>query len=187
MTSDVSSASEATVPAGEATVPARIDAGFLAAYYQEFRLLARRVLRRSGGAVTIQPTDLAHEAAMRLLSRGVTPINDEAHFLALSARVIRATLIEEIRRRRAAKRDVALLTRWDDHDVAAATVDLEQFDRLLEDYAAIDADGAAVVQLRFYVGLTMAEIAEQLDCSESTALRRWRLARAWLLKELAAG
>lgn len=165
--------------------PARVDAGFLAAYYQEFRLLARRVLRRSGGAVTIQPTDLAHEAAMRLLSQGATPINDEAHFLALGARVIRSTLVEEIRRRRAGKRDVALLTRWDDQAGVAGTVDLERFDQLLDDYAAIDADGAAVVQLRFYVGLTMAEIARHLDCSESTALRRWRLARAWLLRELA--
>ena len=80
---------------------------------------------------------------------------------------------------------MALETRWDDRHEAAAPVDIETFDRLLDALAAIDADAAAVVQLRFYVGLTMAEIARELDLSESTALRRWRLARAWLLKELA--
>ena len=171
-------------PATDAAA-ARFDHGLLASYYQEFRQIARRALSRSGNLITIQPTDLAHEAAMRLLSTGPVPINDEAHFLALGARVIRTTLIDEVRRRRAAKRDVALVTRWDDHPEAALPVDLETFDRLIDDLAAIDAEAATVVQLRFYVGLTMGEIARELALSESTALRRWRLARAWLLKELA--
>ena len=165
---------------------ARLDDGLLAAYYQEFRRIARRTLNRSGARITIQPTDLAHEAAMRLLSNGTSPIRDEAHFLALGARVIRTTLIDEMRRRRAAKRDIALVTQWDDRHEAQAPVDFETFDHLLDDFAVIDPEAAAVVQLRFYVGLTMAEIGRELGISESTALRRWRVARAWLLKELAA-
>lgn len=166
--------------------PVLFDGDFIGAYYQQFRVLARRVLRRSGGSITIQPTELAHEAAIRMLSHRSMAINDEAHLLALCARVLRTTLIEEIRRRRAAKRDVALVTRWDDHE-GSAPVDLEQLDGLLDDYAALDPDGAAVVQLRVFVGLTMAEIACELGCSESTALRRWRVARAWLIRELATG
>ncbi len=163
----------------------RLDDGLLATYYQEFRRLARRALRGSDGRITLQPTDLAHEAALRLIGAGSLPIRDEAHFLALGARVIRTTLVDEIRRRRAAKRDVAMVTRWDERHEAPMHVDVEDFDRLLEKLAVIDAGAAAVVELRFYVGLTMTEIAGELDLSESTALRRWRLARAWLLKELA--
>ncbi len=164
----------------------RFDHRLLAAYYDEFRNISRRILKRSGSQITIQPTDLAHEAAMRLLRANNIVVKDETHFLALSARVIRTTLIDEVRRRRAAKRDVALVTCWDEEAGERSVVDFEVFDRLIERLEIIDADAATVVHLRFYVGLTMAEIAGELDVSESTAVRRWRVARAWLLKELSA-
>lgn len=182
-----------TDPANGET-PDRFDHQLLASYYDEFRQIARRTLNRSDDRITIQPTDLAHEAAMRLLKSNNIAISDETHFLALGARVIRATLIDEVRRRRAAKRDVAMVTRWNDALDGGADggedrgdlVDLEAFDGLIGDLEVIDADAAAVVHLRFYVGLTMTEIARELAVSESTALRRWRVARAWLLKELSA-
>lgn len=164
----------------------RFDHALLSAYYDEFRRIARRTLNRCGHQITIQPTDLAHEAAMRLLKANNIQVSDETHFLALGARIIRATLIDEVRRRRAAKRDLMMVTRWDDRADSADLVDLEDFDRLIEGLELVDADAAAVVHLRFYVGLTMAEIGRELGISESTALRRWRLARAWLLKELSA-
>ena len=92
------------------------------------------------------------------------------------------TLIDEIRRRKAAKRDVDIDVgrkprgrRADRH---------RRCDRSLDDLAEIEPEAAMIVQLRFYVGLTMEEIAAELRISESTALRRWRLARAWLFKEL---
>ena len=163
----------------------RLDDGLLATYYQEFRKLARRQLGRSNRQITIDPTDLAHEAAVRMLSAVSVPVRDEAHLLALSSRVIRATLIDEIRRRRAAKRDVSMLTRWDDRHEKAVAVDLEAFDRLIDRLATIDSEASEIVQLRFYAGLTMAEIAREFGRSESTVLRRWRIGRAWLLKELA--
>ena len=176
--------SEASPAVG--TIGGRFDHRLLATYYDEFRRIARRTLARSDSRITLQPTDLAHEAAMRLLKAGNISVIDETHFLALSARVIRSTLIDEVRRRRAAKRDVAMVTCWDDQAVVHDVVDLETFDGLIGKLEIIDADAAAVVHLRFYVGLTMVEIAGQLDISESTAVRRWRMARAWLLKELSA-
>lgn len=162
-----------------------VDQSMLSNFYGEFREVARRALRRCGGALTLQPTDLAHEAVLRLLAGNGVAIRNEAHFLALGVRVIRVTLIDEIRRRNAAKRDAPVVTLWEEDEVAAP-IDIEAFDGALDDLAEIDPDAAAVVQLRFYVGLTMEEIARELLISESTALRRWRLARAWLFKELRA-
>lgn len=170
---------------GEGRSRGPVDHGLLSSYYGQFREVARRAMRRSGARLTIQPTDLVHEAVLRLLASSGVSIRDEAHFLALGARVIRVTLIDEIRRRKAAKRDAPVVTLWHDQDDVAA-IDIESFDGALDDLAEIDADAAAVVQLRFYVGLTMEEIARELAISESTALRRWRLARAWLFKELRA-
>jgi RNA polymerase sigma factor (TIGR02999 family) len=173
-------------PAAGLPAGARVDDGLLARYYAEFREIARRVLRRSDARITIQPTDLAHEAALRLLGSPGVQINDENHFLALAARVIRVTLIDEIRRRSAAKRDGAVVTLWDDQDALAAPIDIAEFDQALDQLGQIEPESARIVELRFYVGLTMEEIARELAISESTALRRWRTARAWLFKELRA-
>lgn len=173
-------------PAAGPAARAPIDQGLLSRYYAEFREIARRVLRRSDAHITIQPTDLAHEAALRLLGSAGIAVNDESHFLALAARVIRVTLIDEIRRRGAAKRDGAVMTLWSDQDAPAAPIDIAEFDQALDHLGQVDPDSARIVELRFYVGLTMEEIARELAISESTALRRWRIARAWLFKELKA-
>ena len=97
------------------------------------------------------------------------------------------TLIDEVRRRKADKRGGNVLTQCDFRDDAVGAGDyleIEDFDKTLERLAIIDPESARVVELRFYVGLTMEEIATVLDLSESTVHRRWRSARAWLLKEM---
>lgn len=145
----------------------------LALCYQEFRQIARRILNGDGDRLQIQPTDLAHEAALRIIrSTSVTPV-DQAHFLALGARVIRMTLIDELRRHKAIKRRGEIVTLWDDvaeNDTPA--LDLELFDDTLSRLTEVD------------VGLTLDEIAKSMALSESTVQRRWRSARAWLFKEL---
>jgi RNA polymerase sigma factor (TIGR02999 family) len=159
----------------------------LSRYYREFRMIARRVLNGSGSRITIQPTDLVHEASMRLLAGQGVKVADEAHFLALGARVMRMTLIDEVRRRKADKRGSNVITQWDYRADAASeddALDIEEFDGVLERLAGIDPESARIVELRFYVGLTMDEIATSLGISESTVHRRWRSARAWLLKEM---
>jgi RNA polymerase sigma factor (TIGR02999 family) len=156
----------------------------LALHYQEFRAVARRVLRDEGSRLAMQPTDLAHEAALRILKLTHIDLQDRGHFLALSARVMRQTLIDEVRRFKAAKRQSPEVTTWLGGAGASRLLPIEQLDDALSALFAIDADRARVVELRFYGGLTLPEIARETGVSESTVERRWRSARAWLLSEL---
>jgi RNA polymerase sigma factor (TIGR02999 family) len=158
----------------------------LSLHYQEFREVARKVLSSDAQKLQIQPTDLAHEAAIRMLGLDRVSWRNRTHFLALSARVMRQTLLDEVRRYKAAKRTPPQIeTRWIEPGAAAPPViDVEIFDDALARLFEIDADRARVVELRFYAGLTLEEIAESLQISESTVQRRWRTARAWLLKAL---
>jgi RNA polymerase sigma factor (sigma-70 family) len=97
---------------------------------------------------------------------------------------MRQTLLDEVRRQRAAKRQLPpALTLWRDEGRGSA-FDLEQFDQVLAKLFEIDPERARVVELRFYAGLTLAEVAHALNVSESTVERRWRGARAWLLSAL---
>ena len=169
---------------GKAGLPGGIDHDLLTLYYGELRQIARRAIR-GGERITFQPTDLVHAAALRLLESSGVWIRDETHLLALAARVIRMTFIDEVRRRKAKKRDVEIVTHWDGHDVPAE-LDVLRFDDLLEELAEFEPDGARVVEMRFYVGMSMKEIAGALAIPERTIHRRWTTARAWLLKELQA-
>jgi RNA polymerase sigma factor (TIGR02999 family) len=161
----------------------------LALHYAEFRAVARRVLRDDGPPLAMQPTDLAHEAALRILKLDRIDWCGRAHFLALSARVMRQTLIDEVRRFKAAKRQMPEVTTWLEQGLDGPQVPrllpIYRLDDALTALFAIDADRARVVELRFYAGLTMAEIALETGVSESTVERQWRSARAWLLAELA--
>ena len=160
-----------------------VDDGLLADCYAELRTIARRVLRDDGGALRLQPTDLAHEAAIRMMAIDRIVFADRAHFLALSAKVMRRALLDEVRRHRAHKRQAPVRTDW---QVGAATwtVPIEGFDAALERLTGIDPDRARVVELRFYAGLTMTEIATATATSLSTVERQWRSARAWLMAEV---
>ena len=156
----------------------------LAICYGEIRTIAQRVLRSDGAQLQIQPTDLAHEAALRMMSLDQIVWKDRAHFLAMSARVMRQALIDEVRHFRAAKRSTPeVMTEWLDHG-QHRSFPLDLFDDALERLFALDPDRARVVELRFYAGLTMTEIAVAMDSSVSTTERRWRTARAWLLAAL---
>ncbi|MGI4880221.1 MAG: ECF-type sigma factor [Janthinobacterium lividum] len=165
----------------------RLDApheALLAACYGEIRLIAQRVLRADGAQLQIQPTDLAHEAALRIMSLDQIVWKDRAHFLAMSARVMRQALIDEVRHFRAVKRSAPdVLTDWIEKGQRRSFA-LDLFDDALERLFIVDADRARVVELRFYAGLTMTEIATAMESSVSTTERRWRTARAWLIAAL---
>ncbi len=158
----------------------------LSLHYQEFRNIARKVLNGEADRLQIQPTDLAHEAAIRVLGLERMTWQDRTHFLALSAKVMRQTLIDEVRRYKAQKRRPPdVMTFWVDPEaVAHPIMDLDVFDDVLQRLAKVDPDRARIVELRFYAGLTLEEIASVLEVSVSTVQRSWRAARAWLLKEL---
>ena len=163
--------------------PTPAQADLLSRHYDEFRALARKVLAGDSARVRMQPTELAHEAAIRMMGMTRLKMHDRVHFLAMSARVMRQTLIDEVRRARAAKRQMpSVLTMWPGAEEPA--VDIEALDRALTALAKESAGYARIVELRFFAGLTVEEIAGVLGESESTVKRRWRSARAWLLDQL---
>jgi RNA polymerase sigma factor (TIGR02999 family) len=157
----------------------------LVAHYAEFRRVAGCVLNGDALALQIQPTDLAHEAAIRIAGFDRTSVNGRTHFLALSARVMRQILVDEIRRMRARKRQAPPVeTQWPG---AARPIDIEALDGALTKLEEVSPERARLVERRFFAGLTIEEIAVLDDVSESTVKRQWRAARAWLAAELQAG
>lgn len=162
--------------------PARM----LERYYDEYRGVARAILARDSANVRIDPTELAHDAAIRLFRLERMDVAGRTHFLSLAARVMRQVLIDEVRRYRAAKRQApATLTQWPGAGDDDTGLDLEAFDEALGRLQAADPDRGWIVEQRFYGGLTLEEIATVSGRSESTVKRQWRVARAWLIGELA--
>ena len=158
----------------------------LSACYQELRGIARSLLARDSAAQHLQPTELAHEAALRLLRLDRIELRDRNHFLALSARVMRQVLVDEVRRQRAHKRQArGLVTTWFEPGVDATVLDIEALDRSLSRLARVSPERARVVELRFFAGLGLPEIAVLMQVSERTLKRHWQAARAWLLNDMA--
>jgi RNA polymerase sigma factor (TIGR02999 family) len=156
--------------------------------YEDLRGIARRQLRQSPGHILPSSGTLAHEAYLKLVhARGIRCQN-RAHFFALCSQMIRRILVDHARKRRYAKRgggqveipldEVLLGTR-------ARGADVEALDEALTSLAKIDARKGRVVELRFFGGLSLEETAEVLEISEETITRDWRVAKAWLFRELA--
>jgi RNA polymerase sigma factor (TIGR02999 family) len=154
-------------------------------YYDDYRAVARAVLSRDSARERVQPTELAHEAAIRLFKLERMDVSRRTHFLSLSARVMRQVLVDEVRRHRSLKRQAPVLTEWPGAEERDGGFDLENFDMVLSKLQEADPERAWVVEQRFFAGLTLEEIAEVSGRSLSTVKRQWRVARAWLLEELA--
>lgn len=156
--------------------------------YDELRRLAAGYLRRERPGQTIQATALVHEAYLRLVAEQAHHWKNRTHFLAVAALSMRQILVERARRRAAAKRggNPERIT-LDDHLLASepSGVDVLALDEALNRLARLDAQQARIVELRYFGGLTIEEIAETLDISPATVKRHWTLARAWLKRELA--
>jgi len=149
-------------------------------------------MRNERSGVTLQSTALVHEVYLRLVKAHDVDWRDRAHFFALAARLMRRILVDAARARAAAKRG-GRATRVEH----ASAVDLDQIptadasasslcalDDALESLTRIDARRAHVIELRFFGGLSVEETAEALQVSPQTVMRDWRLARAWLAREL---
>jgi RNA polymerase sigma factor (TIGR02999 family) len=156
--------------------------------YQELRRLAARELRRERPEHTLQVTALVNEAYMRLRDvHGVT-WEDRGQFLGFAAHVIRRVLVDHARHRGAARRGGGAVraTLSEAADLAAKRPpDVVAVDEALRALAEIDRRKAAVVELRFFGGLTVEETAAVLHTSPETVGREWRRAKAWLYQELA--
>ena len=153
--------------------------------YAELRRLARRMLAGDAAAFHLQPTELANEAAIRILKLDLINWQDRAHFLATAATVMRQALLDEVRRFRADKRQLpAIITTLFQDGVATIDLDLEKLDLSLRRLGTIFPERARLVELRFFVGLTIEETADVLDISAATVKRQWDVARAWLLRDI---
>ncbi|MEJ1961821.1 MAG: ECF-type sigma factor [Gammaproteobacteria bacterium] len=153
--------------------------------YSQLRMLARRLLAGDSFAFQLQPTELANETVLRVLKLDRMEWRDRAHFMATAATVMRQALLDEVRRFRAAKRQTpAVFTTWIDPGIATLDVDIERLDTSLHRLAAVSPDRARLVELRFFVGLTIDATAEILAISPATVKRQWDAARTWLLHDL---
>ena len=156
--------------------------------YAELRRLAGAYMRRERPGQTLQATALVHDAYLRLLKDSHLSWQNRAHFFGIAARSMRQILIERARTRGAAKRGGSRIrVTFDPGLIAAAKapeLDLEALDEALTRLAAIDAELARVVEVRFFGGLSIEETAEALNVSPATIKRRWTLAKAWLAREL---
>jgi RNA polymerase sigma factor (TIGR02999 family) len=153
----------------------------------ELRRLARGYMRRERRGHTLQTTALVNEAFLRLTDARRVRWQDRAHFLGISARLMRRVLVDHARSRGYRKRgggaqrvtlSEGLVT------LPQPAVDVLALDRALEALAAVDVRKSRVIELRFFGGLTVEETAEVLHVSADTVKRDWRLAKLWLLREL---
>jgi RNA polymerase sigma factor (TIGR02999 family) len=161
--------------------------------YDELRLVAHRYMRRERGGQTLQTTALVNEAYLCLVDVKRVDWQDRVHFLAVSARIMRRIVVDAARTRASVKRG-GRMERVDhsnpidfdrlpaaDSDRAA---ELSALDDALKSLSQMDARRAQVVELRFFGGLSVEETAEVLKISPQTVMRDWKLARAWLAREL---
>jgi RNA polymerase sigma factor (TIGR02999 family) len=157
------------------------------AIYHELRLVARRQLARLAPGQTLSPTALVHEAYVKLADRSGRSLKDQQHFRALAARAMRQVIIDYLRNRRAQKRgpglpfstlsDVPLAVEAEGDDLLALAEALHQLE-------ALDQRQATIVEMRFFGGLEVDEVASALGISERTVKREWQKARAFLLDAL---
>ncbi|UVO54727.1 ECF-type sigma factor [Sphingomonas sp. SUN039] len=154
----------------------------LSELYDELRAAASRMLRYDAPQLTLQPTELANEAALRIVRLEKMSWNDRQHFFATGARIMRQAMIDAIRSRKRAKRQAPTI--FFDGDADHAGVDVESLDAALTKLEGVSPELAKIVEMRFFVGLKPDEIALVLGSSESTVKRRWQTARLWLADEL---
>lgn len=160
----------------------------LALYYHDLRTIAHRILRRDDAVMLLQPTELAHEAAMRLMKLERMDWTSVTHFLATAARLMRQALMDEVRKALAQKRqNLRVLTVWPGSNVTDSGLDFEGLDRALTQLEGISPERARVVELRFFAGLTIDEIAAVQGVSSRTVMRQWQAARAWLFAAMTDG
>ena len=154
--------------------------------YDELRRLAAAHMRREAPGQTLQATALVHEVYLRLANAG-TPWHDERHFIGIATRSMRQILVDRARARGAQKR-WAGLNRVSLHESLAIGRDAESMlpalDEALTRLEQIDPEQARIIELRFFVGLSVEEAADALNISPATLKRRFSLARAWLFREL---
>ena len=154
---------------------------------QELHRIARKFFAQERPNHTLQPTALVNEAYLRLIDRRQASWENRVHFLSFAARTMRRILVEHSRKRRAQKRGAGAeeVTLEDSSLVEPPrSIDLEALDEALSRLAKIDERQARIVDLRYFAGLTIGEIASVVELGAATVNRDLAMARAWLRREL---
>jgi RNA polymerase sigma factor (TIGR02999 family) len=155
--------------------------------YEQLRRMADAQLRRERANHTLNATALVHEAYLKLVDQNRVSWKDRAHFYAFAARAMRRILINYARNRLAKKRGGGqVIATFDDDEIGreSRAEELIALDDALERLKKLNERHSRVVEYRFFAGLSQEEIAEVLGVSVPTVRRDWRLARAWLSREL---
>lgn len=155
--------------------------------YKELRRIAASYLRRESPDNSLQPTALVHEAYIRLIDIKEVDWQSRSHFFAVSATLMRRILVDHARANQARKRGHG----WDEVSLNEAILpsperapDILALDEALNKLAALDERQSKIVELRFFAGMSEDETASVLEISTRTVKRDWRIAKAWLFKEL---
>jgi RNA polymerase sigma factor (TIGR02999 family) len=156
--------------------------------YDECRRLAAHQLRREHPEHTLDPTALVHELYLRLVDQRRASWENRAQFFGVVAQMMRRILVDYARARRAEKRGggsvMVSLDRIAETSHDSRIADVLAIDEALETLAAHDAEQVRIIELRFFAGLSVEETARVLERSPRTIKREWRLAKAWLYREL---
>ena len=163
--------------------------------YDQLRRMAQRHMRKERAGNTLQTTALVHEVYLRLADARDLDWNDRVHFFAIAAQMMRRILVSAARKRLSAKRGGK--AQRIDHSAAINFDELPEFDcgrgaelialdDALDELAKMDLRKARVIELRFFGGLSVEETAEALNISPQSVMRDWKLAKAWLKRELSA-
>jgi RNA polymerase sigma-70 factor, ECF subfamily len=160
----------------------------MSAIYADLRRIANSQLHQERPDHTLQPTALVHEAYLKLIDQRTTDWKDRAHFFSIAARVIRRILVDHAREKRAQKRGGAyrrIELETSEFRSGNTHPDLIELDDSLQELAVLNARQAQIVEMRFFGGLTLDEIAGALGIGRRSVDREWATARAWLYVRLA--
>lgn len=156
--------------------------------YSELRRLASNYLRRERAEHTLQPTALVNEAYLKLVDQRNARWQSRAHFFGIAAQLMRRILVDHARQRQAVKRGGVEQHRLSITSAEAVVkqpeIDLLALNEALDELAQMDPQQSRIVELKFFGGLSIEETAEVLAISHATVERDWKLARAWLRRQL---
>lgn len=154
--------------------------------YRELRRLAHRYVNKEHDGQTLQTTELVHEAYLKLINQNRVHWQNRAHFFGIASQLMRRILVDQARHRNRAKRGggARLVSLGQARPPTQSIVDILALDEALTRLAELDERKARVVELRFFGGLEVEEAASFLNVSEITVVRDWKMAKAWLHKEL---
>lgn len=158
--------------------------------YDELRAVAHKYFKHQRLDHTLQPTALVNEAFLKLIDQSNLEWQNRAHFLAVAAKAMRQILIDHARERQALKRggEFCRVTMAEGQTpVTEPDPEILDLEECLQRLAAIDPRQSRVVELRFFGGLTVEEVAHVLGVSKATVEAEWRMARAWIRRELSNG